>query len=52
MECPAWGTSLLPQSIGWPVREFVLAESRLSSSGARYQIVGRWPLTDRPNQAG
>jgi 2'-5' RNA ligase len=52
MECPAWGTSLLPQSIGWPVREFVLAESRLSSSGARYQIVGRWPLTERPNQAG
>jgi 2'-5' RNA ligase len=35
---------VLPQSLAWPVREFVLAESRLSSSGARYEIVGRWPL--------
>lgn len=33
-----------PQSISWPVRELVLAESRLSSGGARYEIIGRWPL--------
>ncbi len=31
---------VLPQPVRWPVREFVLAESR----GARYDIVGRWPL--------
>ena len=34
----------LAQPIRWPVREFVLAESRLSSAGARYDIIGRWPL--------
>jgi 2'-5' RNA ligase len=34
----------LPASVGWPVSEFVLAESRLSREGARYDIVGRWPL--------
>jgi 2'-5' RNA ligase len=34
----------LPRSITWPVREFVLAESRLSPNGARYEIVGRWAL--------
>jgi len=28
----------------WPVREFVLAESRQSREGARYEIVARWPL--------
>jgi RNA 2',3'-cyclic 3'-phosphodiesterase len=38
------GTPALPQSIAWPVREFVLAESRLSPGGARYEIVDRWPL--------
>jgi 2'-5' RNA ligase len=38
-------TPALPQSIDWPVREFVLAESRLSSAGARYEIIGRWVLT-------
>lgn len=35
---------LLAQPIVWPVRDFVLAESRLSPDGARYEIVGRWPL--------
>lgn len=34
----------LPPGIGWSVNEFVLAESRLSGDGARYEIVGRWPL--------
>ncbi|MBU1237240.1 MAG: RNA 2',3'-cyclic phosphodiesterase [Gammaproteobacteria bacterium] len=34
----------LPQPVVWPVREFVLAQSRLSRDGARYDIVGRWPL--------
>jgi 2'-5' RNA ligase len=28
----------------WPVREFVLVESRLDPQGARYEIVRRWPL--------
>jgi 2'-5' RNA ligase len=35
---------VLPQSIAWPVREFVLAESRPSPDGAHYEIVGRWAL--------
>jgi 2'-5' RNA ligase len=30
--------------IAWPVREFVLARSRLAPEGAAYEIVGRWPL--------
>lgn len=34
----------LTEAIAWPVREFVLAESSLSREGARYEIVGRWPL--------
>jgi RNA 2',3'-cyclic 3'-phosphodiesterase len=37
---------LLAQPIVWPVREFVLAESRLSPDGARYEIIGRWPLNE------
>lgn len=28
----------------WPVREFVLAQSRRDAAGARYDIVRRWPL--------
>ena len=31
-------------AIAWPVREFVLAESRADAAGARYEIIGRWPL--------
>lgn len=45
MECPAWGTHGLPQALSWPVREFVLAESRQSRAGPRYDIVARWPRT-------
>ncbi len=37
-------TPTLSEAIAWPVREFVLAESRRSSSGAHYEIVARWPL--------
>jgi 2'-5' RNA ligase len=37
----------LPQPIVWPVREFVLVESRLSREGSRYEIIGRWPLAPR-----
>lgn len=29
----------------WPVREVCLVESRLSPTGARYQVVERFPLT-------
>jgi 2'-5' RNA ligase len=33
-----------PKPILWPVRDFVLVESRLSPKGAHYEVVGRWPL--------
>ena len=47
------------QPIAWPVRDFVLAESRLPLSrklpgevgeGSRYRIVGRWPLLAVPGE--
>jgi 2'-5' RNA ligase len=38
------GSPVLPQPVAWPVREFVLAESRQSREGSRYDIVARWPL--------
>jgi 2'-5' RNA ligase len=28
----------------WRVRDFVLVESRLQSTGSTYQVIGRWPL--------
>lgn len=34
----------MPAALAWPVREFVLAESRPAAAGARYDIIGRWPL--------
>ncbi len=34
----------LPVPIAWHVREFVLVESHLDAEGARYEIIGRWPL--------
>lgn len=34
---------VLPQALAWPVREFVLAESRPSREGPRYEILARWP---------
>ncbi|MDD5297869.1 MAG: RNA 2',3'-cyclic phosphodiesterase [Rhodocyclaceae bacterium] len=40
--CPE--TLTQPQPIFWPVRDFVLVESKLSPGGARYEVVGRWPL--------
>lgn len=30
--------------VKWAAREFVLAESELRPQGARYAIIGRWPL--------
>lgn len=30
----------------WPVRQVVLVEANLSSVGARYEIIGRWPLAE------
>lgn len=36
-ELPALG-------VAWRAREFVLVESVLNRDGARYRIVGRWPL--------
>jgi len=32
------------QPVSWPVGEFVLAESRRTGAGARYEAAGRWPL--------
>jgi 2'-5' RNA ligase len=40
--CPA--VPQLPEPVGWPVREFVLAESTASPRGPVYRPVGRWPL--------
>lgn len=37
---------LLTRPIEWGVSEFVLAESNRSTEGARYEIVGRWPLVN------
>lgn len=37
----------LPQVLAWPARDFVLAESKPSREGARYEIVARWPLAQR-----
>jgi 2'-5' RNA ligase len=36
----------LPKSAGfdWPVRDFVLVESTLVSTGSSYRVIGRWPL--------
>jgi RNA 2',3'-cyclic 3'-phosphodiesterase len=34
----------LPESIAWPVREFVLVESVLGAAGSVYSIIGNWPL--------
>lgn len=34
----------LAQPIPWPVNEFVLVESHLQASGARYRVLDRWPL--------
>lgn len=34
----------MPAVSAWPVREFVLAESRPNAAGAAYEIIGRWPL--------
>ena len=33
-----------PRPIAWPVRDFVLVESKLSPQGARYELVGRWAV--------
>lgn len=34
----------LSEAITWPVREFLLAASRPTAGGARYEIIGRWSL--------
>lgn len=31
---------------GWEVRQIVLVETDLTSAGARYEIIGRWPLAE------
>ncbi len=34
----------LDAEVIWPVREFVLAESRSSAAGAGYRTIAHWPL--------
>ncbi len=34
-------------AVGWPVKEFLLVRSRLSSGGSTYEPVGRFPLAGR-----
>lgn len=41
-DCRPEGPSLQP--ICWPVRDFVLVESRLCPEGAQYPLLGRYPL--------
>lgn len=36
----------LGEPINWPVRDFVLVESFLQASGARYRILDRWMLQE------
>jgi 2'-5' RNA ligase len=36
----------LPEPIRWQAREFTLVESSLQPSGARYRVLGRWPLSE------
>lgn len=33
--------------LSWAAREFVLVRSRLSSGGASYETIGRWPLLQK-----
>lgn len=40
----------LAQPIPWRVKEFVLVESCLQPSGARYRLLGRWPLQAGPDK--
>jgi len=42
--CSETETPVLGEPVAWPVREFVLVESRLSREGAHYEAIGRWPL--------
>jgi RNA 2',3'-cyclic 3'-phosphodiesterase len=41
--CP--NTPQLSTAVNWPVREFVLAESRRGAAGSHYEILGRWRLS-------
>lgn len=38
------GVPRLETPLGWQAEEFVLVESHLHQSGARYEIIERWPL--------
>lgn len=40
---PPRASLTLPQ-VRWPAEDFVLVESNLNSDGARYSVIGRWPL--------
>lgn len=35
-----------PRAVEWPIDEFCLVESRLSSEGARYEVLDRWSASD------
>jgi RNA 2',3'-cyclic 3'-phosphodiesterase len=38
-----------PLTDAWTVNDITLVRSHLGSTGARYDVVGRWPLPDRPS---
>jgi len=40
----------LPESISWPVSDFVLVESLLQPSGANYRVLDRWVLKSSPDK--
>ena len=44
---PAGDLSLEPITVGF--REFVLMHSRTDPAGARYVVIGRWPLHEQPS---
>jgi 2'-5' RNA ligase len=43
---PDLGQVVLPEFLPWTCREFVLVRSRLSTVGAAYGEIGRFPLAD------
>lgn len=50
-DCRCEAAPAMPEPVRWPVREFVLVRSHLGQAGARYEILGRWPLPGDPGTA-
>ena len=41
----AGGEVPLCAPVNWPIPDFVLVKSRTEPDGARYEVIGRWPLS-------